>query len=363
MAEENKGLKKIGASGPGLIYLQLLENCNLRCSMCYEWGEHGAYHSKTKLRRLEKEKIKEIIIQSKEHQPHFWLYGGEPLLYPDLEEILQCIQENGCTAEMDTNGVLLKENAETLIKTSLQMIHVSLDGPEVINDRQRGKGVFKKVIEGISYLSELKKKYNSEFPRISINTTITEKNYDAVCELYETCLGFDKINHVSLELQAYISKEKAYKYKEFIREKFGIENPIYIDGFVADPVHFKPIDYSVLVQQIEHMKKVFHEKGIELNCYPKIIDYENCSLYFSGKWEEMKGNKKHCVFPWVYAEITAGGDVAPCHAFYDLTFGNVYEQSLFDIWNSENYQKFRKECRKGLLPNCSACCLYYHNKY
>ena len=28
---------------PGSVALHLTENCNLRCKMCYVWGEKGAY--------------------------------------------------------------------------------------------------------------------------------------------------------------------------------------------------------------------------------------------------------------------------------------------------------------------------------
>ena len=28
---------------PNWVVLQITERCNLRCKMCYEWGENGAY--------------------------------------------------------------------------------------------------------------------------------------------------------------------------------------------------------------------------------------------------------------------------------------------------------------------------------
>ncbi len=31
------------SGGPSWLVIQLLERCNLRCNMCYEWGESGAY--------------------------------------------------------------------------------------------------------------------------------------------------------------------------------------------------------------------------------------------------------------------------------------------------------------------------------
>lgn len=42
---------------PKWIVLQLLEACNLRCQMCYEWGEGGSYIGKKKLDALSFQKV------------------------------------------------------------------------------------------------------------------------------------------------------------------------------------------------------------------------------------------------------------------------------------------------------------------
>ena len=38
---------------PSWIVFQLLERCNLRCSMCYEWGDAGAYTERQALAELD----------------------------------------------------------------------------------------------------------------------------------------------------------------------------------------------------------------------------------------------------------------------------------------------------------------------
>lgn len=45
-------------SYPRWIVLQLLEECNLRCKMCYEWGLEGPYKSKKTLAQLDPDLIK-----------------------------------------------------------------------------------------------------------------------------------------------------------------------------------------------------------------------------------------------------------------------------------------------------------------
>lgn len=73
-------------SYPRWIVLQLLEECNLRCKMCYEWGLEGSYKSKKTLVQLDPELIKKIIVQCSPGKPYYDFFGGEPLMYPWLRD-------------------------------------------------------------------------------------------------------------------------------------------------------------------------------------------------------------------------------------------------------------------------------------
>jgi radical SAM protein with 4Fe4S-binding SPASM domain len=87
---------------------------------------------------------------------------------------------------------------------------------------------------------------------------------------------------------------------------------------------------------------------------------ERLSMYLRGRWQEMRDYKKgHCIAPWVATDVTARGDVAPCHTFYDLVFGNLHSQGMREIWNGEGFERFRISMRSGLLPVCPACCHFY----
>lgn len=67
-----------------------------------------------------------------------------------------------------------------------------------------------------------------------------------------------------------------------------------------------------------------------------------------------------CTNPWYSVSIKANGDVVPCcHAFEDssiMTYGNLYDASLEEIWNSEKVKEFRQYHRYGPLPEpCTYC--------
>ena len=73
----------------------------------------------------------------------------------------------------------------------------------------------------------------------------------------------------------------------------------------------------------------------------------------------MADHHQRCAVPWMYAEISARGDVTTCHTFYDVTIGNIYDRSLIDIWHGERAAKVRSHLRRELFSICTACPRYY----
>jgi len=57
--------------------------------------------------------------------------------------------------------------------------------------------------------------------------------------------------------------------------------------------------------------------------------------------------------------VKSNGDVIPAHGrCYNLKVGNIYENNLREIWNSQAISRFRKTLLEagGLLPACARCC-------
>lgn len=334
-------------SYPRWIVLQLLEECNLRCKMCYEWGLEGPYKSKKTLAQLDPDLIKKIIAQCSPGKPYYDFFGGEPLMYPWLSDILAMINHYGSVADFPTNGTLLEQHAEMLVETAPNKIWVSLDGPEAINDRQRGKGVFKKVIKGIEKLYELRQSKGKHFPKMGVSFIITPLNYMYVEEFFFKHIDLSMLDHISMEVQLYATEEQYAQYVEVLSGEFGVYEAPYAKGMVwRDISSFSEIDIPELTRQLNKVKEYCLKNRIHVITYPKTIDELNLRNYFSGQFHQMADKRNRCSLPWTYAEITARGDVSPCHAFYDLTFGNVNEESLLDIWRSGKYKEYRAYMKK-----------------
>lgn len=79
--------------------------------------------------------------------------GGEPLIFPDLEEVIKAINPERFVISIDTNGWLLDaEKVKWLVNIGVDRIHLSIDGLMENHDKFRGiKGSWLKCIKALDY--------------------------------------------------------------------------------------------------------------------------------------------------------------------------------------------------------------------
>ena len=105
------------------------------------------------------------------------LFGGEPTLYPEIEGILQKLEECGFPIELFTNATLIDDQyAQMLDKYYFSRIKVSLDGDNSL----RGDS-FTKALSGIDAL-----KRNTSAP-VFVNVTICPENLDEIESIVRIC--------------------------------------------------------------------------------------------------------------------------------------------------------------------------------
>ncbi|MBF0441827.1 MAG: radical SAM protein [Oligoflexales bacterium] len=361
MTTPPKTLKQF-LSFPKWIVFQLTEKCNLRCRMCYEWGESGSYHEKKDLVHLETHVVKKVIEQCRQGRPYIGLFGGEPLMHPDIIEICKFLHEMGFDYEMPTNGTLLERYAAELVLYKPARLWISLDGPEAINDAQRGKGVYRRVISGIEAICKEREKAGSDLPKIGVTMVVTPITYKHIEDLFLKSLDIKMLDHISIELQLFSTEAECNEYEKILHDHFGISGAKGARGMIWDRDEFKSIDILELIRQISAVKTFCEQNNIYCITYPKTMTHENLKHFYDGEYSKMADYNRSCAFPWIYAEISAKGEVGFCHAFYDFSCGNVYEKEFLEIWSGEAANKFKQYIRKNkLLPICTACCNYFRD--
>jgi radical SAM protein with 4Fe4S-binding SPASM domain len=344
---------------PRWVVLQLTEKCSLRCSMCYEWGQTGSYHQQAAAAELDYDVAEKVIAEVAPYQPYFGLFGGEPLLYPKLAAVLELMQRFGCAVDIPTNGLLLGKYADMLVETGPRRLWVSLDGPQAINDLQRGAGVFQRVTAGLAQLYEARQSRRREYPKLGVTFIVTPLNYRHVRPFFEELFANFHLDHISVEFQNYATLAEYQAYCQVLRQEFGVSAALLAAGMTQEPASFDALDCEELARQILAVKQLCAQRQVYFIAYPKTISAANYRAFFTANWRAMADWKVRCAFPWIYAEINARGNVTSCHTFYDLTLGNVYDHGLLEIWRSAAYERYRSYLRQALFPICTACSRYY----
>ncbi len=104
-----------------LAHIIPIRRCNLSCTYCNEYDKHSAPVPLAELKRrldcLASFGTKIVTIS-----------GGEPLLHPELDEVIGHIRRHGMIAGMITNGYLLTaDRIERLNRAGLEYLQISID--------------------------------------------------------------------------------------------------------------------------------------------------------------------------------------------------------------------------------------------
>lgn len=136
------------------LRVSLLSRCNLGCVYC-TMGEETVKNTNTEAGNsaLPFEAFLEIIgqLHQKLQFETIRLTGGEPLLYPQLAEVIKKVKQLGIPQiKLTTNGFLLARTAEKLKQAGLQSINVSLDAiDEDVFFLMSRRNQVHKVLDGI----------------------------------------------------------------------------------------------------------------------------------------------------------------------------------------------------------------------
>lgn len=335
-----------------LVTFMITPLCNLKCVMCGQKGTTGTLLPKKAAEEAKTivplERYKALADEVAGKVKAFYVWGGEPFLYPDFMELAAYWARKLPIFAVNTNGVTLKEHARRIVEDQWKGIYISLDGLEIDNDAIRGLGTYKKVIDGIRALNEEKRKKKSLLPYLGIVSTITRLNYENLYAFEQELSQLNLSWHI-INLGTYTNEEIGKKHKECIKTNFNFI-PKQWQGFING--YYDGIDYSNLAQILKNI----HNLKVS---YPIItvpdIPPEKIKTYYT---ELQTPVRKNCTTPWYAVDINYNGDVGFCPAYHEFSIGNIKKNSLFDIYNSEAAIHFRNKLREsaeGIFPACSRC--------
>ncbi|MFC3927890.1 streptosactin maturase GggB [Streptococcus caprae] len=299
------------------VVINVSNSCNLSCVYCYADG--GNYGMTNQL--MEITTANKIIEQINNNGIRFIkrliLFGGEAFL--NIDVFVYLIEELSKTIEIKkvetvTNGTVLNNKVKLMIDRYHPFLTVSLDGPQLIHDKLRGKGSHRRTLKFIEYLKKI------DYENFEVASTYTRMHQK---------LGYPK--------------EVIYKYFTDMDVRFHINNV-----FSKNKV--------LVVKEMEMTldnRKRFIEQSLEdiinnnVKNYISPIVYDVLlSMIFKSKTESFCDD----IDPETTMTFDVDGTSKSCFRFWGTH--NSDKVSLFN--NKENFSKCKECWCKGMCMECVA---------
>ncbi len=301
-------------AGPKYLMMKITNRCNSNCTYC----SHAYSNEDEEKNDISLDIIKRTIKEAGAmNVTAASINGGEPLVRKDIPEIIRALIAERITPVLMTNGLLLPERWEELGEAGLRYIIMSFDSldPETYNS-QRGAD-FDDAMAGIDAACALKEKYKDA--HIHVTTVLTKNNAKELPDFirYMTSRGI------------YVQISPYHQFNPSIPNVLRITDPEEIFTLTGELLRMKREGMLIANSEgfIAHLPNFFLEDRRVPCGYRCLIGYTN-------------------VFIDAYMNV---------HCCWDGTFkpmGNLHDQTLTEIWNSEQYKEARQKMMKC---ECSGC--------
>lgn len=384
---------------PKKIYAEITTRCNLRCSMCVKYAS-GSCIPDTDMGVEVYTKLLSSFVRTKE----LILNGiGEPLLHPHLLEFIRAARSSmakNANIGFQSNGILIDDgNALELIEAGLDTLCLSVDGVQstVKGCGLHGEHSFATVAKAVSSLSRARQNLGSNF-KIGLEVVMTKKNVHELPELvaWAADQGIDYIITTHLMLYSRATEDlslfnpnplEAVKlFRRYNRQAIG-QGLNLSEGFKAYLKYAGTRSKSELSDLLSGIQKESKTKDIRLNLL-SLIEYDDNPGSTEAILQHAQGiansrgvalftpplqalDQRNCRFLAEEATfVSTNGDVMPCHFLWHTyscrvlqedvqvqkrAFGNILENSLDTIWQSREYEEFRREAGQYEYSSCWSC--------
>jgi tungsten cofactor oxidoreducase radical SAM maturase len=256
---------------------------------------------------------------------------GEPLTHPRILDMIEAVRKRGLAVTLGTNGLLLKPRiTRELIRLGVDRVVVSIDGssPETYQDI-RGAGLAQ-ILQNIENLNALKRELKVVIPAVGAEFVVMKSN--------------------------------AHELKGMAR--------------LAEKLNISRVLVSNVLPYTEDMRAEIlygHEPVSPYQASGWAIRADAWVTWATMELPKMHwGAERHCRFVQDHAIVVGwDGGVSPCYAlshnysYYAIDgfqkqveryiLGNVNQQSLAEIWMSEEYVCFRSAVKGNYFPSCPDC--------
>jgi len=336
-------------SKPILVYAELCTYCNMSCRMCGKTILGEKESDKGIMKKETFERLAEIFHPDS----RLAMYGrGETLMHPDFLYMLKLASERGMKVSFNTNGkCLTKEIAQGMVEYGQDSITISCSAgtPETYESIHRG-GKWDQLWENIAGLQRLKEQSGSGRPSIYIEFVSQLSNIHELPHLVKRSIAYRLTGILVADLVAH--SDEMEKERMNIPENLPVAEKYYeqalevVDQLRAEHRYFElrlPSSYNPLTK-----KSSSRETEVQLQSLGK----------GPGQNVDRFASKYMCLEPWQTFYVRFDGTIRPC-CITNRSLGNLDKQGALEIWNGEEFQKFRSKMRSADKPfECLRCHLF-----
>ena len=296
--------------------------CNFRCEHCEASAAPGG-----RARELTTDEAIALVEDiARMGAPRLFVSGGEPLLRPDLFEILGRAAALGLRYGIASNGFLVARHRESLaaLPRPPYTYFTSIDGLEATNDAFRGQpGAFRETLAALTFFERI------GVPTRTINTAVHPGNLDQLEEL-ERVFRASAATSWRLALMIPVGRARA-------------NEALFLD----DAQTARVLRFVARARRAGRNVRISEDAG------------------YLGRFEPAtRPTPFFCGAGLTRCSVMPDGEVLGCQIVYDerCSEGNVRQRPLSEIWR-EGFRRFREpriedeECRRcGHLASCRSGC-------
>jgi radical SAM protein with 4Fe4S-binding SPASM domain len=302
-------------SAPTLVDFQITNRCYMNCSHCYASSTPDGKHASL-------DDVKRVIDNSVDCGVcQIALGGGEPLLHPDIYEILDYCHEKGIVPNLSTNGMHLTKKNLLMLKHYCGAVAVSLENT--------GEKCHQWRRVGCEHIHNVIRKFKSYAIPTVIQITLGEANFGDLDHLVDFCLDYPHLYGV-----IFLAYKPVGRGEHFSGTLFSLDSTKVSTG----------------------LKKAFHRLSKKVR-----VGYDCClAPAIAGNGDTGFVHKEYlegCSAVRSSVGVSPELDVIPCTFLGDYVLGNLKQDSLAEIWNNTQAKSFRDLLKKNITKNntCSTC--------
>jgi MoaA/NifB/PqqE/SkfB family radical SAM enzyme len=340
------------------VDIEVAAVCDLACPHCFR------QHIVTPDKVMKKELAFNIIGQVKRlNVPSMkFNWRGEPLLNPDLPEIIDYAKQSGVLETIiNTNATKLDEkNSINLINSGLDTLIFSFDGGTESSYQELRPGrfkenLFKDVYANIINFSKIRKKLNSKFPRTKIQMVLTEKTREEKNSFYKLFENY--VDDISVKQYS----ERGGKIKDLNLDYFknsSTPRDELIKSVNTESDVMKNINGEIFISEKRlPCEQPFQRLLISYDGIVSMCCYDWGNQHPVGFVDDLSFNNKNEVLN-IKKKIennSKGFQLMKPNIPKQFNFPKKIVNSVEDIWSSEDIEFIRAEHIKGNIEKIEVC--------